>query len=844
VRVASTGSLLVLAAIAVCTSANTDIAEGARSDARAGGLSNVARASRIASGTPPSTAPAGPPLLGPGAGAGVSGGDEEASPRPSPGELDPLVSNGLASPLCRDPFGEGEVSLASRRRCDTSGFSAAPAPTGDYGIDVHIDTGLLGLSSGGLLSAVQNLFVTPLWMALVWAVHALVVMLEWAFTLDLLDTATAGGLGAGLRQMQAAITLPWLATVLALASVLALYNGLMRRRVAETMGHTLLMVSMMAGGMWVIADPAGTVGAVGAWANQASLGTLAVTARGTPARPGRALGESMRTVFAAAIEDPWCYLEFGDVGWCRDPVRLDPSLRAAGLKIAAAQLSMIGCRAYAAVLPCASAGSARARALEHSAQLLAEARTNGAVFLALPTNGASRNSINQQGSLLRTICQSPDATSCRGPAAAQAEFRTNAGTWPRVGGLLLIGAGVLGMLLLLGFIGLRLLTAALFGLLFLLLAPGMVLAPAFGETGRAIFRKWAAQLFGAVVSKLLFAFLLGVVLAVGGILSELRALGWWTQWLLMSAFWWGAFARRHQALALAHGSVGQERTRTPSLARRVGDAFDPPRKAVRFVRETREKRAKPAPDRRHLAEARSLPRRSASAEATRRTRPRLPREEASNGSEKARGGAAPSEQSASTRDAQLARVRHEQGKAIRVGDTRRALELGHRATRIEGDADHDRDLAAGAGADGRTAAAGPGAGPDLREAQRGQAPARDPAPVAPPRRAPGNSAKPGRPTHEPPDLPPAESTRVEIDRELADTRERNDAVRDLAREDPVAQLRGDVRPQPDRQADSAPEPGGRQGPRLGGPSGEESSVMRDAREVAAGRKRQLGFDRD
>ena len=68
--------------------------------------------------------------------------------------------------------------------------------------------------------------------------------------------------------------------------------------------------------------------------------------------------------------------------------------------------------------------------------------------------------------------------------------------------------GALGMVLLLGFIALRLLSAAIFSLLYLLLAPGMVLAPALGEGGRAIFRRWAGQLLGAVVSKLLFSFLL------------------------------------------------------------------------------------------------------------------------------------------------------------------------------------------------------------------------------------------------------------------------------------------------------------------------------------------------
>src|ERR1035441_6549405 len=88
------------------------------------------------------------------------------------------------------------------------------------------------------------------------------------------------------------------------------------------------------------------------------------------------------------------------------------------------------------------------------------------------------------------MCQSSEATNCDGPDAAQAQFRTGAQTPARLGGLLLIAAGMLGMLLLLGFIVLRLLAASLFSLLYLLCAPAMVLAPAFGEGGRAVFRKW------------------------------------------------------------------------------------------------------------------------------------------------------------------------------------------------------------------------------------------------------------------------------------------------------------------------------------------------------------------
>lgn len=543
-------------------------------------------------------APSGPPLAGPVAVASGASAGEEPAQGAAPGASDPLVSNGLGSPLCRGVLGPGEMSALSAGHCETSGFVAAPAPTGDYGLDVHIDTGFLGLSQGTVAAAVQDIVVAPIWMGVVWAVHALVVMLEWAFTIDLIDSAAAGGVGAALREMQAAITAPWLALVLAAAAVLAAYNGLIRRRVGDTVGKALITGAMMAGGLWVIADPAATVGALDAFANEASLGTLAVAARGSPATPGRTLGESMSSVYAFAVEGPWCYLEFGDVAWCRDTARLDPRLRVAGLKIAAAELALIGCKpGLLAPSGCAGAQSAQAQGLDRSARLLRGAQNNGDVFLALPANGPDRNSINQQGSLLRTLCESSEATSCRGPTAAQAQFRTGGGTLPRLGGLLLIGAGVLGLLLLFGFIGLRLLAAALFSLLYLLLAPAMVLAPALGEAGRAAFRRWVAQLLGAVVSKLLFAFLLGVVLAVVGILSRLTALGWWTQWLLMSAFWWGAFSRRHQALSLAGGAVGAEVREPRPVWRRVNDALEPRRKVSETMHRRKEKkRGRPAPE--------------------------------------------------------------------------------------------------------------------------------------------------------------------------------------------------------------------------------------------------------
>ncbi len=628
-------------------------------------------------------APAIPPLTTGDVGTGGEGGEEGAAGTPQ-GEADPLVSNGLGSPTCTSGLAR-ELSAAARRDCETSGFVAAPAPTGDYGIDVHINTGLLGVGAGAGLSAVQDLVITPLWMALVWAVHALVVMLEWCFTIDLLDSSAAAGLGSGLRRMQATLTEPWLPIALAVASVRAAYHGLVRRRVAQTLGEALAMAAMMAGGIWVIVNPAGTVGAVGAWANSASLGTLAAASTGTPSSPGRALASSLGSLFATVIEMPWCYLEFGDVSWCREPSRLDSGLHRAALAIATHELAQAACKpSSAAFADCTPVDGAQARALELSAALLRRAHTNGAIFLALPANGPARNSINEQGSLLRTLCQTSEATDCRGPTAAQAEFRTNDGTWPRFGGLLLIGGGLLGMLLLIGFIAMRLLAAALFSLLYLLITPAIVLAPAFGASGRALFRGWATQLVGAAVSKLIFSFLLGVVFAVLALLTSLAALGWWTQWLLISTFWWGAYLRRHQALSVAERGLGREIAEHRSLVRRTSNLLES-RKAMAVARWTRSKRSASVSDRtperrRNLTHAGRARAKAIGDEQVARTlalEVRAARERAGRASE-VHG-------ELSGKRARLERLERERSQAVSGGDTRRGVRLEHRAERVRGE---------------------------------------------------------------------------------------------------------------------------------------------------------------
>lgn len=543
-------------------------------------------------------APNRPPLgtgTGTGTGIGKASGEEASASAPISGG-DPLASNGLDSPLCRDA--RGELASAEARDCRDSGFEGAQAPTGNYAFDVHINTGVTHW--GNDISVMVVDLAQYVWTALVAVVRGVIVILDWCFTIDLLKSSAMSGVEQGLRETQATFTRPWLVVVLAIAAVGALYHGLIRRRVAETLGEALLMMAMIAAGMWVIVNPTGTVGALDAWANEASLAALAAAGGESPDHPDRTLAQSNQNLFSAAIDAPWCFMEFGNVGWCNAPAGR-PLKEAAG-KIAALA-SATGKENDSSREALESETELSGKGLSRqSAALLRGASSNGELFLALPANGEERNSINDKGSLFHALCGS-GSEPCQGSTAGEAEFRTQSGVWSRVIGLAMIAFGLLGMLLLLGFIGWQLLHAAIACLIYLLLTPAAVLLPALGEGGRSGFRMWVMRLLGAVTSKLIYSFLLGAVLMVEHVLATIDMFGWFTRWLVMSSLWWIVFVRRHRLFDLAHTATGRGEHR--SVTRRVSDALES-RKGVAAARWAKRKLSQPGPsvERRHrLAQA-------------------------------------------------------------------------------------------------------------------------------------------------------------------------------------------------------------------------------------------------
>ncbi len=545
------------------------------------------------------------------------------------------------------------------------------------------------------MSAVQDLVIAPVWMAIVWLVHALLVMLEWGFSVDLLGGPQARGLGSGLARVREALTAPLLPVALAAASVLAAYHGIVRRRVTYTFGNVGLMLAMMAGGLWVIANPPGTVGALARWTNETSLGALAAgsggttpaTSQGARARRARAFRDDGRG--SVVLPGVWgcCLVQGSRRALTPRRVQLDSGLpppRSCSHRVADGRR---------ACLPARRCPQPRSSSSHSGANLLREARTNADLFLSLPPNSPARNSISEDPSLLRAICRSSDVSSCQGNAAPQAQFRTTSGTWAPVGGLLLIAGGLSGILLIFGFLAMRLLTAATLSLLLLLLAPVAVLAPAFGERGRNLFRHWVTRLLGAVLAKLMFALLLGALFAVFAAISSLRELGWWTQWLLMSSLAWTVFVRRNQALPVPGG--GESRGRVPSSRLggidRVRAAVNKPRALLRRARTDLRDAVEPFSDSTSQRGFSSL---IAGGSSGSRGDPSRPATHDPHGQNDVRERLL--SVGVTAKRAQLERVERAQTTAFVASDDRRQVELAHRASRVQAEIERE-DRGAGSG---------------------------------------------------------------------------------------------------------------------------------------------------
>lgn len=400
---------------------------------------------------------------------------------------DPFAELGGGSPSCQENAG-----AVAQRNCDATGSIVHQYPVDNYGLDVHIDVGITHLGDA-FLSALQSIGGLA-WMALIYLLKGVLLLLEWGFSIDLLGTAMSGVRHTLNTLHTNVIGQPWFLAAISVAGLWGIWRGLVQRQATSAITGLLATVGLMICALVILARPNDTVGYASRLANDASLGILAAATAQPLDEPIQSLAEASQGVFDSLVRDPWCALEFGSVTYCDEPA------------------------------PGPSAGKAVAD-----------------VWLSAEPGSKERK-------LLFTMLEGEGLFAKGGVAdPSRVRLQKAGGTFSRLAILALVAVGLLGASALLAYLGIRLLLASVLALLLLLFTPAMLLAPAFGESGRATFVAWGKRLVNALATKLIYALFLAIVLAGAAILRRLD-IGWFGTWLLQIAFWWGVLLKRHELI--------------------------------------------------------------------------------------------------------------------------------------------------------------------------------------------------------------------------------------------------------------------------------------------------------
>jgi hypothetical protein len=365
-----------------------------------------------------------------------------------------------------------------------------------------------------------------IWMALLYLIKGVLLLLEWSFSLDLTNEAMPQVRTSLARLHQQAFGDWWLLLAISLAGLWGIHRGLVQRRTTETLAGLAATVALIVGGLVLISPPDDTVGWMARATNDAGMTVLAAGNGGSSTSPRDALASSMHEVFDITVRRPWCALEFGSVEYCDKP----------------------------------TGDRARPTNAELWLQYPAQSWQRGRLHTLLDKKQGDHfnfNPIHNTKTLLgvdddRKLPDEVEALVHRDPP--RAAIQNGGGTFPRLALLLVVLVGLTGAGALYSYLGVRLILAAGLTLVLLLIAPPMLLAPALGDGGRATFLAWLKRLLAATVAKFVYAVFLTVALVAGRVFGSLE-FGWFGTWLMQAAFWWGVFVKRHDIINFVAGGV-------------------------------------------------------------------------------------------------------------------------------------------------------------------------------------------------------------------------------------------------------------------------------------------------
>jgi hypothetical protein len=504
------------------------------------------------------------------------------------GQPDPLQSLGVVSPLCaaindRNPSNDPRLTAAQRLRCQRSGSVESDYPASNYAFDVNIDSSIT--KPKNLASSTLQTLLEGAWLVWVYFLRGVFALLQWAFGLSpFTDSATMASLDRKLDAMRRSLTDPLMVAILGLIGLGVAWRGIARRQATAALSDALAASAMIVLALVIIAAPKATVGRLAAISNDLAKAAIAAPQGKPPSRSDQTFAGVLAGAWSDLIEEPWCALQFGDVGWClsspdAQAVKAAEAAaandlgalgitRATGQKILGSiadpgDLGQVQDAVNAAVRERYGAPRTRAelywRYSAESAPRVAlyyvysgkerkDAPLPGAVKSALQV-ASPIGAANDTATTIAEALGLAKGERGAGLAPEKVAIQDEGGTWTRMGLVPICLIALTGAALLFGWLAVRLFMQAAVAFVLVLATPFVLLFAGLGQAGRRAFVVWLQSLLGAILAKAFYAALLGVTLAGSSLLGQLAdRKAWGLSFMLMGLFYWAVFLKR-QAFA-------------------------------------------------------------------------------------------------------------------------------------------------------------------------------------------------------------------------------------------------------------------------------------------------------
>ena len=466
----------------------------------------------------------------------------------------------------------------------TSGL-ADRYPLGHYALDQHFSAVKASLTGGvdasGVPAMIAFFLANVIWQITAFAANAVIALFALAFSLDPLNGSEATGGAGALAPVSEAIRglyastfgQPWMVAAVALTGSWAMWHALVQRRYTETASALVMSLIYTVVALVVVSHPDQTIGQASRLSNQLSTAFLAVGTHGEPAGGEQARRGAADHLFSLLIHTPWVALNFGGTEHCirtdtgdrdHDPI----SLPVRPLSPDPAQDARLRRQLHTAgqiTTPRKACVENTSRYPGHFLRYAPGSDDRDAEYQAVndadPTQLPDSDPGKTDGSYRPAVADKPVT-----------DAMEKGGQDQRLLLSLVILAGELGALLLLGVLSVSVLLSQVIVLLLACFAPVALVAAVVPGRGHEAFKAWAARLASYLVRKAAYSLVLAVILAVLSALQDATSnLGWLMSFGLQALLLWTVYLQRNALTAQLISTVtGHQPERDAQLRRLLG----------------------------------------------------------------------------------------------------------------------------------------------------------------------------------------------------------------------------------------------------------------------------------